>query len=218
MFYFLSLQVRCDTQDTALSWADASRSNTFPLSEAPDLSAGSGMVFGDFASADVVSSSGSSPMLPTGKSGAVNKNSTAAAVTGVGFGLRKCPYCQYETPCFSTMAKHLKTHSADRPFACPFCAFRSNQRCNLIRHIRRHTGEKPFACIYCSYSTTRKSILDKHIDRKHADVHYAKADSVAAAAAAAANANADAAANANAAAAIANAEAVAFVGAVDLNE
>ncbi|KAA0186573.1 hypothetical protein HAZT_HAZT004258, partial [Hyalella azteca] len=194
------------SEEAAFSWQADHAALSLPAEGVSSAGRVSGVIFGHNSVEPLLSGHCEKP-YPSGSD--LEKHSTDP------YGLRHCPLCPYETLSFTSMSKHMKTHSTDRPFACPFCAFRSNQRCNLIRHIRRHTGEKPFACIYCTYSTTRKSILDKHVDRKHSEIAAVTADSVAAAAAAAANANADAAANANAAAAIASAAAAAVL-AVDM--
>jgi hypothetical protein len=43
----------------------------------------------------------------------------------------KCKDCEYTTQYPNTLARHILTHSGDKPFACPHCDHRANDKSNL---------------------------------------------------------------------------------------
>uniref|UniRef100_A0A3Q3JCY6 C2H2-type domain-containing protein n=1 Tax=Monopterus albus TaxID=43700 RepID=A0A3Q3JCY6_MONAL len=66
-------------------------------------------------------------------------------------------------PCTADIAKHLRSHSEDRPFICVTCekCFKSSN-C-LTVHQRKHTGEKPFLCWQCGKCYRSASELTVHM-------------------------------------------------------
>ncbi|XP_068211066.1 longitudinals lacking protein, isoforms H/M/V-like isoform X36 [Palaemon carinicauda] len=81
--------------------------------------------------------------------------------------LHRCPYCTYSSIKTTNLARHIHTHTGERPFACPHCPFRATQEDNLKRHIRTHTGEKPYSCSLCPYKSRQQSSLKRHIWTHH---------------------------------------------------
>ncbi|XP_050072952.1 zinc finger and SCAN domain-containing protein 12-like [Anopheles maculipalpis] len=51
-----------------------------------------------------------------------------------------CPHCNRKFPYKSLLAKHLPTHTLEKPYKCPHCTLSYTQRVNLRVHIeRKHT-------------------------------------------------------------------------------
>lgn len=82
--------------------------------------------------------------------------------------IHTCDYCGYTSNHKSTMTKHIRTHTGEKPFACDQCEYRAAIKSHLARHMRVHTGEKPFACHHCTFRASNKSSLTKHL-RTHSD-------------------------------------------------
>lgn len=63
--------------------------------------------------------------------------------------------------------------SAPQKQKCPYCERKFPWSSSLIRHIRTHTGQKPYLCDVCNYPFTTKSNCDRHLLRKHPDSVHA---------------------------------------------
>ncbi|KAK8744076.1 hypothetical protein OTU49_000987 [Cherax quadricarinatus] len=79
----------------------------------------------------------------------------------------RCPYCLYVTYYTTSLKKHIRTHTKEKPFVCSQCPFRTTQPENLRRHFYTHSGERPYACELCPFRATQKFSLQRHIWTQH---------------------------------------------------
>ncbi|XP_020008244.2 transcriptional repressor CTCFL [Castor canadensis] len=107
----------------------------------------------------------------------------------------RCGVCMFTSSRISSLNRHVKTHTSEKPHVCHLClkAFRTvtllrnhvnthtgtrPYKCGdcdmafvtsgeLVRHRRyKHTHEKPFKCSMCKYASVEASKLKRHI-RSH---------------------------------------------------
>ena len=81
------------------------------------------------------------------------------------------PYeCDVCWKCFSQsgdLKVHMRIHTKERPFECDVCEKRFTQSGSLKTHMRIHTNEKPYECDVCEKRFTQAGALQKHKRTQH---------------------------------------------------
>ncbi|KAG7167378.1 Zinc finger protein 169-like [Homarus americanus] len=85
------------------------------------------------------------------------KSSTFRGTSGLG----------HHHPSTHTLAPQLSPSPAKLCPVCGRAFGGKNRHFNLARHMRTHTGEKPYACPYCPHRATQKVNLKGHIITRH---------------------------------------------------
>lgn len=80
-----------------------------------------------------------------------------------------CRLCDAVYPNLRALKGHNKEHLGKPPYICNVgtCTYSSNDKSTLTRHMRTHTGEKPFECKLCNFGFTTKANCERHLKNKH---------------------------------------------------
>ncbi|XP_014672003.1 PREDICTED: transcriptional repressor CTCFL-like [Priapulus caudatus] len=85
----------------------------------------------------------------------------------VGQAAHMCNYCNYTSPKRYLLARHMKSHSEERPHKCNICERGFKTVASLQNHLNTHTGTKPHQCKECTSAFTTSGELVRHVRYRH---------------------------------------------------
>ena len=80
-----------------------------------------------------------------------------------GGGSAACEICGRYFQHATSLKRHYKTHTGEKPHKCSVCGTAFIEKSNLVTHMRIHTGEKPYKCEVCGQLFRRSGHLKSHM-------------------------------------------------------
>ncbi|XP_050035563.2 zinc finger protein 711-like [Dermacentor andersoni] len=74
----------------------------------------------------------------------------------------QCSYCPYSSKERSTVTRHERSHTGDRPYVCQVCHKGFARSDQLNAHLNTHTSERPYKCAVCCQGFASTSGLSHH--------------------------------------------------------
>ncbi|CAB4063998.1 RREB1 [Lepeophtheirus salmonis] len=160
--YFFSLATQLQKAAVAAAAASASQQtihHALSLSSPP--------------SSDKKSDSDVSPIKMSSSSSPFEKFSSSKDSDSANEGEFPCRLCTAVYPNLRALKGHNKEHLLKPPYVCNVgrCIYSSNDKSTLARHMRGHTGEKPFECKICHFGFTTKANCERHVKNKHSKLN-----------------------------------------------
>ncbi|XP_011136129.1 zinc finger protein OZF [Harpegnathos saltator] len=81
-----------------------------------------------------------------------------------------CEECGLELTRKSSLKKHIKTHSGEKPYLCHICGKGFANPTGRKVHLLTHSEVRPYICTICGQSFTQRPALSVHWKKKHPDV------------------------------------------------
>ena len=79
----------------------------------------------------------------------------------------ECDVCEKVFRYPSSLARHMRTHTNEKPYECDVCEKRFRQSHHLQSHKLIHTGEKPYECDMCEKRFRRSDTMKRHVRLCH---------------------------------------------------
>ena len=79
----------------------------------------------------------------------------------------ECGVCEKVFGSQADLARHMRTHTNEKPYECDVCEKRFTTSSSLKVHMRIHTNEKPYECDVCEKRFTTSSDLQRHVRNVH---------------------------------------------------
>lgn len=77
--------------------------------------------------------------------------------------VHKCMLCERSFVAATLLAKHVRTHTGEKPYQCHLCPQAFARRDTLMKHHRSHTGEKKYQCTLCDKRFAASYALVRHM-------------------------------------------------------